>query len=91
MAVRALAHGRDHYMKESEGRTVSGLRRSVSVAAARLGRGFVRTFRCWRQVGLRIWELPAVLAIISAYYGFFALGGLFTHVSPNGMGSRFRV
>lgn len=91
LVVRALAHGRDHYMKHSEGRSIHGLTRSQTIAATRLGRGFSRTFRYWKQIGLRIWELPAILAIISTYYGFFALGGLFTHVSPNAMGSRFRV
>ena len=66
-------------MKESEGRTIHGLMRSVGIAGTRLGRGIVRTFRYGKRVGLKVWELPAVLAIISAYYGFFALGGLFTH------------
>jgi hypothetical protein len=91
MAVRALAHGRDHYMKDSEGRTIHGLMRSVGIAAGRLGRGVIRTFRYGKRVGLKVWELPPVVVIICAYYGFFALGGMLTHVSPEAMGRRFRV
>jgi hypothetical protein len=91
LAVRALAHGRDHYMDRSEERHLYGLARSVGLAAARLSRGFYRTFREGRRVGLEPWELPAVLAICSSYYAFFALGGVLTHVSPRAMGRRFRV
>lgn len=91
MAVRALAHGRDQYMKHSETRHLSGLVRSVGIAAARLGRGCYRTFRGWRRVGLRPWELPAALAICFGYHALFALGGILTHVNPEAMGRRFRV
>jgi hypothetical protein len=91
LAVRAIAHGRDHYMKHDEHRHVGGLVRSVGLAASRLGRGFWRTFRYANQVGLQPWEIPAALAITSTYYGFFALGGVLTHVSPEAMGRRFRV
>ena len=62
MAVRALAHGRDQYMKHSEQRHIGGLVRSVSIATARLGRGCYRTARDWRRVGLRPWQVPMALA-----------------------------
>src|SRR6185295_11138852 len=88
LAVRAIAHGRDHYMKHDEDRHITGLVRSVSLAASRLGRGCYRTFRYAGQVGLRPWEIPAALAITSTYYGFFALGGVLTHLSPEAMGRR---
>jgi len=91
MVVRALAHGRDHYMKDSEVRTLQGLERSVGIAWRRLRRGFSRTFAHWRTVGLRRRDVPAALLIISAYYGFFALGGVLTHVHPAAMGRHFRV
>lgn len=91
MVVRALAHGRDHYMKGSEARTLQGLRRSLGVAGWRLRRGFSRTGAHWREVGLRRRDVPAALLIISAYYGFFALGGVLTHVHPAVMGRHFRV
>jgi hypothetical protein len=91
MIVRALAHGRDIYMKESEERTVRGLVRSQSTAARRLARGYSQTFHSRRRVGLHIWNVPLVLTIISAYYGFFALGGVLTHISPSVMGRLFRL
>jgi glycosyltransferase involved in cell wall biosynthesis len=91
LAVRALAHGRDHYMHRSEERHLYGLLRSVGLAAGRLARGVHRTIRDGRRVGLRPWELPAALALCSTYYGFFALGGVLTHVSPRAMSRRFRV
>lgn len=91
LAVRALAHGRDQYMTRSENRHWSGLRRSLGISAFRAGRAFFETARSWRRVGLKPWEIPAALAICSAYYGFFALGGVLTHVSPQAMGRRFRV
>jgi hypothetical protein len=90
-AVRGLAHGRDHYMKDSEERHLSGLARSIGVAAARLGRAFYRTVYERRCVGLRVWEVPAALAICSTFHAFFALGGVLTHISPRWAGRCFRV
>ena len=91
LAIRAIAHGRDHYMKHDEGRHLSGLTRSVGIATARLGRGCYRTLRHGSRVGLRLWEIPAALTITSTYYAFFALGGVLTHLNPEMMGRRFRV
>jgi hypothetical protein len=91
LAVRALAHGRDIYMTRSEERNLYGLVRSLGAASGRMGRGFYRLLRYGRRVGLRLWELPAALAICFSYHAFFALGGLLTHVSPQSMGRRFRV
>jgi hypothetical protein len=91
LAIRALAHGRDQYMKQSEERHLAGLVRSVGIATGRFGRGAYRTLRGWRRVGLRPWEVPAALAICAGYHVCFALGGILTHVSPRAMGRRFRV
>jgi hypothetical protein len=91
MVVRALAHGRDHYLKRSEERSLENMTSSLSVAARRLRRGVHRTFCHWKRVGLRRRELPAVLAIVAGYYGFFALGGVLTHLHPDAMARRFRV
>lgn len=91
LAVRAIAHGRDHYMHYDENRNLAGLLRSVGLATSRLGRGFWRTLRHRREIGLQPWAVPAALAITSTYYGFFALGGVLTHISPEMMGRRFRV
>ena len=91
LAVRAIAHGRDKYMTQSEDRHFSGLARSQRIAAERWVRGTYRICRDGRRIGLRPWEIPAALAICSSYYAFFALGGLMTHVNPSAMGARFRV
>lgn len=91
MVIRALAHGRDTYMKESEERNWRGLLRSQLVPARRLLRGFARTIRQRRQVGLRIWNVPLVMVIISAYYFFFAVGGMLTHLSPRRFGAAWRL
>jgi hypothetical protein len=91
MVIRAVAHGRDHYMKRSDERNLYGLAWSQAVAAGRLGSGLYRTLRDWRRVGLRPWEVPVALAICSAYYACFALGGVLTHLNPAAMGRRFRV
>jgi hypothetical protein len=91
MAIRALAHGRDQYMKHSEARHLSGLVRSVGIAGGRLGRGCYRTVRGWRRVGLKPWQVPIALAICCGYHALFALGGVLTHVSPTAMSRRFRV
>ena len=68
MAVRALAHGRDTYMKRSEDRNLYGLYLSQRTATQRLARGLANTVRSWRRVGLRAWQLPTVAAILGAYY-----------------------
>jgi hypothetical protein len=91
MVVRALAHGRDIYMTDSAERHLRGLRLSVGTAARRLARGCKSTFRDRHRVGLEWWQIPASLAIVGTYYGFFALGGILTHLSPAAMGRRFRL
>lgn len=91
LIVRALAHGRDIYMKDGEGRSLAGLSRSVTVAMSRAVRGFEQTLRHRRDVGLETWQVPAVFAICSTYYGVFALGGVLTYLSPEFMGRSFRV
>jgi len=91
LVIRALAEGRDHYLKHSEQRSVRGLRESLALAAKRWARGFARIHRDWRRAGLRRHEVPAALAVVSAYYGTTALGGLLTHASPAFMGRHFRV
>jgi hypothetical protein len=91
LAVRAIAHGRDQYMKRSQDRNLYGLARSQAIAFGRLGRGIYRLLRHRRRLGLRAWEMPAALAICASYYAFFALGGWLTHANPAAMGRRFRV
>jgi hypothetical protein len=91
LVVRALAHGRDMYMKESSQRHLGGLRYSVGLAGRRMGRAVRNSFRERERVGLEAWQIPASLAINGIYYFFFALGGVLTHVSPEAMGRRFRV
>jgi hypothetical protein len=91
LAIRALAHGRDIYMKEGETRSLDGLKRSQVTAAHRFTRGVSNTFRHRRRVDLKITEVPAVLGIIGLYYGLFSVGGILTHLNPNGIGSRFRL
>lgn len=91
LAVRAIAHGRDQYMKLSETRHLAGLVRSQRIAAQRWGQGLYRICRYADRVGLRPWQIPSAMAICSSYYAFFALGGWMTHVNPQAMGTRFRV
>jgi len=91
MIVRALAHGRDHYMKRSEGRSVRGLLRSTGIAGWRLGRGAVRTLRHGRDIGVGPLEMPYTIAVIAGYYAIFAAGGVLTHIHPGAMAARFRV
>ena len=89
--IRALAHGRDRYMTNSTQRHLGGLRNSLGTAAKRLTRSFKNTLLHRQRVGLPWWQVPAALAIMSTYYGFFALGGILTHISPEAMGRRFRL
>jgi hypothetical protein len=89
--VRALAHGRDHYMKGEEGRSLRGLRCSLGEAAGRFGRGASAALRRGHEVGLAPREVPAAIAILAGYYAVFAAGGVLTHVSPEAMAGRFRI
>src|SRR5262245_51431488 len=61
LAIRALAAGRDHYMHRQETRSVQGLGYCVGTAAGRLVRGWRRTRRHWRTIGLTRPQIPAVL------------------------------
>ncbi len=91
LVIRAIADGRDRYMARSDGRHLAALAHSQMEALRRMRRAAYRAVRDRRRVGLRPWELPAALAICATYYGFSALGGVMTHVSPDAMGRRFRV
>ena len=91
LVIRALAHGRDHYMTDGENRSLRRLGRSVGVAIMRLRLGFRRTRQHSRAVGLRRVAVPVALGIMCAYYGTMALGGILTHVSPGFMSRHFRV
>jgi hypothetical protein len=91
LAVRALAHARDYYMKSSEERHLGGLATSLGVGARRLARACYNTFRYHRRVGLKLWQVPAALGILTGFYGIWFAGALFTHIRPAAMGHRFRV
>jgi hypothetical protein len=91
LLIRALAEGRDHYLKHGEARTAEALGRSVGIAAARLTHGLRRVRRHWPAVGLRRAEVPVALAIVTTYYGTAALGGLLTHLGRGFMSRHFRV
>jgi hypothetical protein len=78
-------------MTQSQDRHLAGLAHSQAVAFSRLVRAGYRLVRHRHRVGLRVWELPAAMAICASYYSFFALGGVLTHISPEWMGRRFRV
>jgi hypothetical protein len=91
LAVRALAHGRDKYLTTTDRRSRAGLSVSIGAAGRRFRRGVSNVFRERGRVGLEAREIPAALALIGAYYGLFALGGLLTYASPSAMGRRFRV
>ena len=91
MIIRALAHGRDIYMRDSEKRSFQGFIYSQKTAARRLMRGISNTFKNWRKVGLDRFETIPVILIITCYYIFFSLGGVLTHISPEIMGRNFRL
>ena len=91
LIVRALAHGRDSYMKKGEYRSLGGFLHCQKTAAQRFARGVTRTFHLRREVELRAIEIPVVLAIITTYFSLFSLGGVLTHLSPTAMGHRFRL
>ena len=89
--VRALAHGRDYYMRRSEQRHIGGLATSLGIGASRLGRSYQKTFRDGRRVGIKFWQVPVVLSILTTFYGIWFVGGCMTHISPSGMSRRFQV
>jgi hypothetical protein len=90
IVVRALVHGRDYYLKDSEDRSLAGVKRAARIARERLVRGYQQTCRHWREVGLRRHEIPAAMAVMTFYYGVVVLGGMLTHVSPE-LTVRFRL
>jgi hypothetical protein len=91
LAVRALAHARDYYMKSSEERHLHGLTTSLSMGGRRLARAWYNTFRYRRRVNLKLWQVPAVLGVLTGFYGIWFAGALLTHIRPAAMGRRFRV
>jgi glycosyltransferase involved in cell wall biosynthesis len=91
LVIRALAHGRDIYMTDSEDRNLAGLFYSQKLAAKRLYKGINNTFRYWHKVGLSRFDTVPAIMIITCYYVFFSLGGILTHISPAIMGRHFRL
>lgn len=90
ITVRALVHGRDYYLHESEPRSFAGVKRAARIARRRLIRGYTQTLQHWRTVGLRRYQIPAAMAVMSFYYAMVTLGGLLTHLKP-ALTLRFRL
>jgi hypothetical protein len=91
LAMRGVAHGRDKYLTTCAWRSLGAFWASERAAARRLARGVASVFRDGARVGLSRREIPAAVALLCAYYGCFALGGVLTHLSPAAMGRHFRV
>jgi len=89
--VRALAHARDHYMRSSEERHLYGLTTSLGVGGRRLARACYNTVRYRRRVGLKLWQVPAALGVITGFYAIWFAGALLTHIRPDAMARRFQV
>jgi len=91
LVIRAIAHGRDMCMNETEERSLRGFLHCQKTAAKRLWRGIANTCKNWRVVGLRSLEVIPAMFIITSYYILFSLGGMLTQVSPKLMGRHFRL
>ncbi|MGR8981646.1 MAG: glycosyltransferase family 2 protein [Gammaproteobacteria bacterium] len=91
MLIRALAHGRDQYMKNTEERTLHGFFYCQKIAIGRFVRAVVNISKNWHKVGLQRFETVPAIIIMGCYYLFFSLGGIMTHISPEFMGRHFRL
>lgn len=90
---RAMAQGRDRVLWHQ--RFSSWWMQSMPAAFLRyikhLGLVTWSTLSRHRQVGVRAWEVPAVLVISAGYYTVFFTGELATHIAPETMKKSFRV
>jgi len=91
--VRALAQGRDRFLRERS-RSPSRLG-TVLVILESLARNLARSAReiatGYRQVGLPLWQLPAIAVIATAYYGLYFCGEVATILRGEWMTRNFRV
>lgn len=90
---RAMAQGRDRVLWHQ--RFSSWWMQSIPAGFLRyikhLGSVVWSTLLRYRQAGVRVWEIPAVLVISASYYTVFFAGELFTHMAPQFMKKKFRV
>ncbi|NNJ79397.1 MAG: glycosyltransferase [Xanthomonadales bacterium] len=90
---RAMAQGRDRVLWHQ--RFGSWWTQSVAGGLLRylkhLAIVVVGTLFRFPRAGVRVWEVPAVIAISATYYTVFLLGELLTHLAPGYMKRRFRV
>ena len=90
---RAMAQGRDRVLWHRNAGSwwmqsaPAGLLRYFKNLAKVVWRSTTR----FRAVGLRLWDVPAVLVISGVYYTVFLVGELLTHVAPGYMKRSFRV
>ena len=91
--VRALAQGRDRFLRERP-RSRSRLGALLAIGA-RLARNLARSAReigsGYRRVGVPLWQLPAIAVIATAYYGLFFCGEVATILRGEWMARNFRI
>lgn len=90
---RALAQGRDTLLS-NRARSASGeapVDTSWRRVRDRARRAWRRIARMGDRVGLKRWEIPPALAIMTLYYALFFTGDLLTRIAPGFMARRFRL
>ena len=95
MIRRAMAHGRDIYLKSSHESRATGNHRRLNNALQnewdRYTAGVSRTVRQYDKVELSPIMIPVILAGITLYYLSFATASLLTHVAPKPMSRWFQL
>ena len=90
---RAMAQGRDRVLwhRGAGSWWMQSLPASFLRYLKNLARVVGRSTTHYRDVGLRLWQVPAVMVISGGYYTVFLVGEVLTHLAPAYMKRSFRV
>jgi Glycosyl transferase family 2 len=91
--TRAVAQGRDRYLRERSG--PRGWLDATAGSAVRFARHLARSARDiasgYRETGVAMWQLPVIALIAAAYYGLFFCGELAAALCREWMTRHFRI
>ncbi|MBT8420518.1 MAG: glycosyltransferase [Gammaproteobacteria bacterium] len=90
---RAMAQGRDNYLKSQRSGATGAARLSIAAGVSwqRCSKGRHKTWTRHKVVDVSTLEIPMVMVIICFYYAFAGLGSLMTHIMPGFMTRRLQL
>ncbi|HEU4709600.1 MAG TPA: glycosyltransferase [Methylophilaceae bacterium] len=91
--IRALAEGRDaaFRLRPSLGRFARALKVARKFVRKIFNRAIIRIIRDHKRVNMPLWQVPAAVVLMTAYYLLALVGGIVAALKPSLVTSRFQI